>query len=198
MRKLFFGLAMLFLSQLSFGQAVNESAIIPVSVTLNAVSRLTIVSGGNIKFVFNSIDNYTNGFDGDAIALYRTTVSVSSSRDYSVALYSETANFLPTDDPGNTLAITQLDYRVEWTGAALNEPTTYQSTFTTMTNAAVNIIDNSTPGDGGIAGNGADNQFEIRWRIGTAANANTLGSFLTQGNIAADHYVANIFIELLN
>ncbi|HDP55535.1 MAG TPA: hypothetical protein ENN24_07665, partial [Bacteroidetes bacterium] len=61
MRKLVLGAAMLLFAQFGFGQAVNESAIIPVSVTLNAVSRLNIESGGNIKFVFTSINDYNTG-----------------------------------------------------------------------------------------------------------------------------------------
>ena len=63
MRKLFYSLALLFLSQVSFGQAVNDQAIIPVSVTLNSILRLTVVSGGNIEFVVNTIDQYTGGIN---------------------------------------------------------------------------------------------------------------------------------------
>ncbi|MCB9002091.1 MAG: hypothetical protein H6537_09000 [Bacteroidales bacterium] len=49
------------LASLAFGQAVNDQAIIPVSVTLNSILRLTVVSGGNIDFVVNTIDQYTSG-----------------------------------------------------------------------------------------------------------------------------------------
>lgn len=197
MRKLVLGAAMLLFAQMGFGQAVNESAIIPVSVTLNAVSRLTIESGGNIKFVFNSINDYNTGFDGSAEALYRTTVSVSASRNFSINMYSEAANFLPTDNAANTLLIGNLEYQLDWTGALANTPTDYTVAWAQMTAVDEYIIDDiTTPGNGGIAGSGTDNRFDIQWRIGTVAN--TLGTFLSQGNIAADHYVANIFIELIN
>lgn len=196
MRKLVIGAAMLIFAQWGFSQAVNESAIIPVSVTLNAVSRLNIESGGNIKFVFTSINDYGTGFTGETESLYRTTVSIASSRDFSVNMYSEAANFLPTDNAANTLAIGNLEYQLDWTGAVLNEPTTYTSAWAQMSDVSAAIIDNSTPGDGGVAGSGTDNRFDIWWRIGTTTN--TLGTLLSQGNIAADHYVANIFIELVN
>lgn len=196
MRKLFLSFSLLLIGFVSFGQAVNESAIIPVSVTMNTVSRLTIESGGNIKFVFNSINDYANGFDGSATALYTTSVAVSSSTDFSIDLYAE-GDFQPTDNAINTLTIGQLEYQLLWTGALGNTPTDYTNAWTEMTAAPVHVIDNiTTAGNGGIAGDGTANRFDIQWRIGTAGN--TLGTFLTQGNIAADHYVANIFIELIN
>lgn len=196
MRKLVLGAAMLLLAHMGFGQAVNESAIIPVSVTLNAVSRLNIESGGNIKFVFTSIEDYNTGFTGDGNELYKTTVSIASSKKFGVGMYSETANFLPTDDPANaTLAISQLEYRLEWTGSAANTPAAadYHATWQQMSNSDATRIIND---DAGLAGNGQANRFDIWWRIGTVDNA--LNTFLDQGDIAPDHYVANIFIELVN
>jgi len=196
MRKLFYAMALVLLSIVTYGQAVNESAIIPVSVTMNSVSRLNVESGGNIKFVFTSIDDYNTGFTGATSSLYQTTVSVSSSRDYDINMYAEGATFVPTDNGANSLAIGQLEYTLDWTGDAANEPTTYNGAigggaFVEMTNTNPTLII-----DGGIAGNGTDNRFVIWWRIGTSLN--TLGTFLDQGNIAADHYTTNIFIELVN
>ncbi len=195
MKKLVLGAAVLLFAQMGFGQAVNESAIIPVSVTLNAVSRLNVESGGNIKFVFTSINDYNTGFSGETAPIYRTTVSVASSRNFSVNMYSEAANFLPTDNAANTLAIENLEYQLDWTGTAA-VPNTYASVWAQMASTSTAIIDNTTDGDGGLAGDGTANRFEIWWRIGTTLNSE--GTLLSQGNIAADHYVANIFIELTN
>lgn len=188
MKKLVLGAAMLLLAQVGFGQAVNESAIIPVSVTLNAVSRLNVESGGNIKFVFTSINDYNTGFTGEDVALYRTTVSVASSRDFSVNMYAESDEFQPTDDSANTLSIESLDYRLEWRGGPA--PGTIQSAYTQMSDTPFAII------SGGLAGDGEANRFDIYWRLGTPANQG--GTLLDRGDIAADHYVANIFIELAN
>lgn len=195
MKKLVLGAALLLFAQFGFGQAVNESAIIPVSVTLNAVSRLNIESGGNIKFVFNSIADYNTGFDGSSEAIYTTTVSVASSRDFSVNMYSEAANFLPTDNAANIFPIENLEYQLAWIGSA-PPPTTYAVAWAPMAAATTAIIDNTVAGAGGLAGDGSANRFTIQWRIGVVGS--TLGTLLSQGNVAADHYVANIFIELTN
>ena len=40
----------------SFGQAVADQGVIPVSVTLNQILRLNVTSGGNINFVINTRD----------------------------------------------------------------------------------------------------------------------------------------------
>ncbi|HDP54835.1 MAG TPA: hypothetical protein ENN24_04020 [Bacteroidetes bacterium] len=197
MRKLVLGAAMLLFAQFGFGQAVNESAIIPVSVTLNAVSRLNIESGGNIKFVFTSINDYNTGFTGETDPIYRTTVSVASSRNFSINMYSEAAEFLPTDNAANSLPIENLEYSLNWTGSQV--PNTYLGPigiWTAMADAGTLIVDNTTNGDGGLAGDGDANRFEIYWRLGTTDNNE--GTLLSQGNIAADHYVSNVFIELVN
>lgn len=191
MKKLVLGAAMLLLAQVGFGQAVSESAIIPVSVTLNAVSRLNVESGGNIKFVFTSIADYESGFSGEHSDLYKTTVSIASSRNFSVKMYSETDNFLPTDNPSNSIEIGQLEYMLEWGGGAGSEPGTFTTAWTSVENDSnTEIIESSS----GQAGSGENNRFDILWRIGTGEG--TYDTFLDQGDIAPDHYVANIFIEL--
>ena len=42
----------------AFGQAVKDRNVIPVAVSLNQVLRMTITNGGNVEFVFNTIDDY--------------------------------------------------------------------------------------------------------------------------------------------
>ena len=51
-----------------FSQAVKDRQVIPVAVNLNQVLRMTITNGGNIEFVFISIDDYRSGLSGDATA----------------------------------------------------------------------------------------------------------------------------------
>jgi hypothetical protein len=65
-----------------------------------------------------------------------------------------------------------------------------------MSDGVTAIIDNTVDTEGGLAGDGEANRFDIWWRIGVAGS--TEGTLLSQGDIAADHYVANIFIELVN
>ncbi len=50
-------------------QAIRDRNVIPVAVNLNEVLRMTITNGGNIEFVFNSIDDYQFGLSADAANL---------------------------------------------------------------------------------------------------------------------------------
>ena len=59
-------LGMLAIGFVGFSQAVKDRQVIPVAVNLNQVLRMTITNGGNIEFVFNSIDDYRLGLSGDA------------------------------------------------------------------------------------------------------------------------------------
>jgi hypothetical protein len=57
------------LTTASFAQAVRDRNVIPVAVNLNEVLRMTITNGGNIEFVFNTIDDYRDGLSGDAAGI---------------------------------------------------------------------------------------------------------------------------------
>ena len=59
-------LAALLMGGTAFGQAVSDRNIIPVAVNLNQVLRMNINNGGNIEFMFNTIDEYKLGISGDA------------------------------------------------------------------------------------------------------------------------------------
>ena len=48
-------------------QAVSDRNTIPVAVNLNRVLRMSVNTGGNIEFTFNTIDDYKNGLSGDAV-----------------------------------------------------------------------------------------------------------------------------------
>lgn len=176
---------MLLISQLGFGQAVSDNAVVPVSVTLNSILRLTVVSGGNIQFVVNNIGDYTNGVANTT--QYRTTFTVASSRDYDVDVYAEDPDFVGTD-AGGTLTLENVGY-VVWDNIA----------GASLVPLAV-LTDNTAPAkiiDEGSAGDAAANEFQLRWELGTPAlqTISTLGSLLSQ-SIAPDNYVNNVFIVL--
>jgi hypothetical protein len=59
----------LLIGSTAFGQAIRDRNVIPVAVNLNEVLRMTITNGGNIEFVFNSIDEYRFGLSADAANL---------------------------------------------------------------------------------------------------------------------------------
>ncbi|RPH29856.1 MAG: hypothetical protein EHM93_16730 [Bacteroidales bacterium] len=185
MRKLILGFAMLLMSQLGFGQAVSDNAVVPVSVTLNSILRLTVVSGGNIQFVVNNIGDYTSGVANTT--QYRTTFTVASSRDFDVDVYAEDLDFIGTD-AGGSLLLENVGY-VVWDNIAAAQLVALD--VLTDNSAPVRIIDE------GAAGDATDNEFQLRWELGTPALQvlSTLGSLLSQ-SIAPDNYVNNVFIVL--
>lgn len=199
MRKLFLGLALLFLGQFGYGQAVNDQAVIPVSVTLNSILRLTVVSGGNIDFVVNTIAQYTTGINlGGTSAQYQTNFTVSSSQDFDVNIRAEDANLVGQDNStANTMDLSNVGYDITENGSGA-VPTNFaiQSTVTALTNGALPIV---TGVVGQSAGSAEQNDFTIRWRLatneGNLAPTTALGTLLAQ-SLAPDRYVTNVFLEL--
>ena len=193
MRKLLFTLALAVLSQVSFGQAVNDQAIIPVSVTLNSILRLTVVSGGNIDFVVNTIDQYTNGINsGGADARWQTNFTVSSSQDFDVTLAAEDAFLMGQDDPANTMTLDNIGLDLTGSGGG---PANWAlpATVLALTNVAQNIV---TGVVGASAGDATQNNFTIRWRLGTSEDA-MIGTTLLAQSLTPDRYITNVFLELV-
>ena len=195
MRKLFFVTAMLLLSQFGFGQAVNDQAIIPVSVTLNSILRLTVVSGGNIDFVVNTIDQYTSGINsGGGDARYQTNFTVSSSQDFDVTIRAEDATFLGQDNAANTMTLDNVGLDLSETGSGADPGNwALPGTVLALTNGAQNIVD----GVVGAAAGGADkNNFTIHWRLGTREGTMNPSTLLAQ-SLTPDRYITNVFLELV-
>ena len=195
MRKLLFTLALAVLSQVSFGQAVNDQAIIPVSVTLNSILRLTVVSGGNIDFVVNTIDQYTSGINsGGADARWQTNFTVSSSQDFDVTLAAEDATLMGQDDPANTMPLDNIGFDLTETGSG-DDPTnwTLPVDVLPLDQAAQLIV---TGVAGASAGDATQNNFTIQWRLGTREDAMNVSSLLAQ-SLTPDRYITNVFLELV-
>jgi len=187
MRKLILGFALLLFGQFSFGQAVSDNAVIPVSVTLNSILRLTVVSGGNIQFVVNTIDQYTGGISNST--RYTTTFTVASSRDFNVFMYSESDALYGTD-AGGQLPLENIGYLVvpPATGGG-----TCQNTLIALDDASAKEIVSAW-----AAGSYSTDPFQVQWELATAAVqglAGGLGSLLDQ-SIPADNYVTNVFLTV--
>lgn len=195
---MYFAAVMLICGLTVSAQAVKDRNVIPVAVNLNQVLRMTITNGGNIEFVFNTIEDYKNGLSSDALtsvsanpttsnAMYKTDFSVSSSTRWALTYGTEEATFLGTDHPAATFAINNVGFKItnsglnSFEGAALAIGTTAAaSLFSTPTaNASkitalqvyptVLITDNQTVNSN--AGDAADNLFTLNWRCGTAEGA---------------------------
>jgi len=196
MKKLLLGAAMLLMAQMSFGQAMQEYAIIPISVTLNSVFRLSVVSGGNIEWVVTNIADWNTGIP--ASTRYQTTFTVAASRDFDVKMYSENATLEGQDNPAVSLALDNVGYKIEATGTGLDGTNwDIPSELTTGTVFPLAIDETIIAGIAGLAaGDGAQNKFVIHWRLGTSEDAMNGASLMEQG-LASDRYVTNVFLELI-
>jgi len=195
MRKLVFAFFMLILSQVSFGQAVNDQAVIPVSVTLNSILRLTVVSGGNIDFVVNTITQYTDGINElGAGTQYHTIFTVASSEDFNVTLRAEDATLIGQDDATQTMPLNNIGFDLTETGTGADPGNwALPAAVLPLTNIAANVV---TGVNGFSAGSALQNNFTIRWRLGTAEGT-MIGTSLLAQSLTPDRYITNVFLELV-
>jgi hypothetical protein len=191
MKKMIIGVAMLLFANVGFGQ-ISDNAVIPVSVTLNSILRLTVVSGGNIQFVVNTIEDYTTGIANSP--RYTTRFNVASSRNFNVLIYSESTaffgmNYESAGGTGNQMPLNNVGYTIDNVGGATGGTVsvgtvTGLSISTTAVLSAVN------------AGSSAVNTFDINWELGTVANASMNAQTLLEQSLASDTYVTNVFINV--
>ena len=180
MRKLLLGAAMLLFAQMSFGQAVSDNAVIPVSVTLNSILRLTVVSGGNIQFVVNTIEQYENGIP--YTPRYGTIFTVASSRDFNVRMGAEDGTLIGSDT-GGPMDLDNIGYTMSNIGT---EDPGFPGTVAALTSGTPIIV-------ASIAGSSAANRYEIQWELGTLGVGMNAQTLLEQ-SLPADNYVTNVFL----
>ncbi|HLP04390.1 MAG TPA: hypothetical protein VK152_03075 [Paludibacter sp.] len=194
MKKINLVAVMLFCGVTLFAQAVKDRNVIPVAVNLNQVLRMTITNGGNIEFVFNTIDDYKNGLSSEAasnaqnpagtVGFYKTDFTISSSTRWLLNYGAEQASFLGTDNPATTFALDNVGFTITHVGGDAFEtpgsaqgstntaslysaPTDNASEVTALQAYPVALIeDNGT--DAANAGDAADLSFTLNWRCGTA------------------------------
>ncbi|MEZ5069773.1 MAG: hypothetical protein R2751_02095 [Bacteroidales bacterium] len=229
-KKVMMMLGMLMIGFVAFSQAVKDRQVIPVAVNLNQVLRMTITNGGNIEFVFNSIDEYSNGLSGDAATsgsanpaatdgFYVTDFTVSSSTRWGINFGSEQATFIGTDNPANTLDLTNVGYTLVSNGTNTFEgagnakgTTPGDDLFSIVTDngnevagleeyPALLIEDNDAAATSN-AGDAAENTFQLVWRCGTA-EASTAPTVMATSSLldqqpspTPDRYVTNVLFEL--
>ncbi|HAZ03869.1 MAG TPA: hypothetical protein DD653_02350 [Marinilabiliales bacterium] len=181
MKKLTVFILALCIGVTSYGQAVDDEAIIPVSITLNSILRLNVTSGGNIEFVFNNIDQYKAGIAN--APRYDTEFNVSSSINFDVDLVAENAvSFLGTDDPAHTMANTYVQILIAEAVAGNSDVAPAVATDLAATQEIVSY----NVANGSNAGDGTDNSFIINWSVKPIIAA----------NLAADRYSNNMFLSL--
>jgi len=188
-------------------QPVSDRAVIPVAVTLNQVLRLNITNGGNIEFVFNQIDQYTNGINSGggvagASAFYNTEFDIASSTRWELDMGAEDANFIGVDDPVNTLNLNNVGFQLVTTGAhtvgaELLDPATAFAGVIALPAFAVTVIGGSAVAGNSNAGDETDNAFRIEWRAGTAEGTMNATALIDQvPSPEPDRYVTNVLLDL--
>ncbi|HEY4798861.1 MAG TPA: hypothetical protein VII99_07280 [Bacteroidia bacterium] len=204
----------------AFAQPVSDRAVIPIGVTLVQILRIHITNGGNIEFVFNDLNDYTNGIANGALGIYNTDVEIASSTNWTLHFGAEDATLKGTENPANTLPLDNVGFQIAWNGvgttcgiaAAANNATTaggpYISTITPVscglkvfTNTGAVMTDVLL--SAGALGNGGDitkNAFQIKWECGTmvVAGATTPmhGTSILAQSPTPDRYTTNVFLDL--
>lgn len=190
MKKLLISVCALGFALCSNAQAIVDNAVIPVSVNINSIMRMNVVSGGNIEFSFNTINQYTNGIGNGS--RYDTKFTVASSVDFKVLLYSEDDKFYGADDATHTMELGLVGFKVKYEGSATLDDSDYQKDWTNLSgknsDATACTLVKSNGGD--IAANA----FTINWSCGDVTEGAS-GSVLS-ANLAPDRYSTNIFLVL--
>ena len=189
---------------MSYSQAVNDRAVVPVSVTLNSILRLNIESGGNVEFNFNTLEQYQNGINGlGSDDQYSTQISVASSVNWELDFGAEDGSLISTDDTsstGGSMALDYILYQVTLTGSG--DPGNYFIYSSTGESGpqALHQFGSGAPiiqNDGTNAGDVNKNAFRIDWACGVPTSVegnsagNLMGSALTGGR-----YSTNVFFVL--
>lgn len=194
-------LSMLMFSAGIFAQAVKDRQVIPVAVNLNQVLRMTITNGGNIEFVFNSIDDYRNGLSADAATsgsanpaaaegFYQTDFTIASSTRWNLTYGSEEATFIGTDNPANNLTLDNVGFDLinngthTFEGAGQPQGTTVGTSLysapsdnandiTALQAYPIVLIEDNNDATVSNAGDAVENSFSLLWRCGTVENTGT-------------------------
>ncbi len=186
--------AVLFSITAAFAQPVSDNGVIPIGVTLNSILRLNITSGGNLEYVVNTIDQYTNGIAQNA--RYDTHFTVASSVDFDVTLTADAGVLTGVDDATHTIPLDNLGYLVvadAGVSGADGVNWDLPAAVVPLTAAAAPIVTSNYAGLG--AGDITQNGFVIQWRLGTGEGGMN-GTSLLQQSITSDRYVVNAIIQL--
>jgi hypothetical protein len=173
---------------------VDDRAVIPVAVTLNSILRLNVVSGGNIEFNFNTLNDYTDGIQTSTA--HQTVITVASSVNWDLDMYPEDGALIGTDlaDGTDALDIENIGFQLMYSGiGGVADDYTFISTIQSVKPGVTTIISKGATATT-IAGDIARNRFTFHWRCATG-EGDILGSILAQ-NVKAGRYATNIFLIL--
>jgi len=199
-------------------QAVSDRNTIPVAVNLNRVLRMSVNTGGNIEFTFNTIAQYKNGISGDlatsgsagtaaANPMYITSFTIAASTKWRLDYGAEDATFIGVDNPANTaFTLDNVGFSLGETGAhAFGTELASIPTNAGAEVAALQAYPVVLLTDGGNAaanaGDATDNAFTMTWRCGTAEGTGLTTPMnqvkLIEQGITPDRFVTNVLFNLI-
>ena len=203
MKKVLLGfLGLLLLSQGIKAQPVSDNAVIPMAITVNSILRLSVVDGGNIEFVFNTLNDINTGLSG---ARYSTSVTVASSSNWDLSVLATTDAFY--DDGGNDIPLSHVCFNLTNTTTAGANTIGIDNTFNSIyaangvasaitayntltdTPPVINVL---TPGSGN-AGDIVANAFTFNWECGVTANCGAGSSMIGE---PSGRYATSILLSL--
>jgi len=198
----------MFMVTAAMAQPISDRAVVPVAITLNEILRLHVTNGGNVEFVFNTINDYKTGVANTAF--YDTDVVIAASENWRLDFGAEDATMTGTDNPLNTLLINNVGFIVGWTGtntccAAGSEVVmgaVHLNASATANGLALFPVTLLTWGGVAASTNGGDileNAFTINWEAGTAVVGGTTAMNPTNMLIQSpepDRYVVNVLLDL--
>ena len=218
MKKIFFSLIVLFIASAGISQAVSDRNTIPVAVNLNRVLRMSVNTGGNIEFTFNTIAQYKNGISGDLVTsgsagtaaanpMYITSFTIAASTKWRLDYGAEDATFIGVDNPGNTaFTLDNVGFSLGETGAhAFGTELASVPTNAGVEVAALQAYPIVLITDGANvaanAGDATDNAFTMTWRCGTAEGTGLTTPMnqvkLIEQGITPDRFVTNVLFNLI-
>jgi len=218
MKKLLLSIITVSLMTAGYSQAVSDRNTIPVAVNLNRVLRMSVNTGGNIEFTFNTIAQYKNGISGDqatsssagtvsANPMYVTSFTVAASTKWRIDYGAEDATFIGVDNPANIgLTLDNVGFTLASTGThafgtELASVPTNGGTEVAALQAYGGVVLITDGGNAAAnAGDATDNSFTMTWRCGTAeAGATTPMNTvkLIEQGLAPDRYVTNVLFNLI-
>ena len=186
----------------SYAQAVDDRAVVPLSVTLNSILRLNIESGGNIEFNFNTLEQYQNGINSSLSSdQYATLLTVASSVNFDLSMGAEDTRLVSTDTVNalGGMPLGHIVYNVEMQGSLTNNNVTLTSSPTALSQIQDAEANEIVQPDGTNAGGVTANAFRVNWACGVPTSVSgfsgtegaLMGSEFTGGR-----YSTNIFFVL--
>ena len=208
MKKVIYLVISLILIGKAVSAQVSDTKVIPVAITLESILRLNVVTGGNIEFVVNTIDAYTNGIQN--ASQYDTRITVASSRHWNLDMYPDDPNDINGVDNAtpNTMSTNNVAFWITFNCATCTEGNAAADNWNIIagpTEAEMRNL-NEVAGSNMViqgenrqsAGDISQNDFTIHWELATAdvMTHTSLGQNLLSQNLASDRYLTNVTIDL--